>query len=371
MTPLHLEVSIDDQVLRVLRNEDIVATFPVSTAAKGVGFTNGSYRTPVGRFEIADKIGEGEEIGTIFKARVPCGIWKTGDPGEDDLILTRILRLRGLDEENANTYDRYIYIHGTNQEDLIGTPDSHGCIRLRNEDMIKLFDLVESGTELHIQTPTRSRGKLLFLDCDSTLSTIEGIDELARARGPEVFQQVVALTDAAMNGEFPIGEVFPRRMELIRPDRALADQVAQQYIATVEPGAQKAIEDARAQGWTPVILSGGFAPLIEPLARELGIQHVEAVPLSFHADGAYETFDALYPTTRNGGKPEVIREWIAAMHPEQTMMIGDGISDLETKGIVDRFIAYTGVVAREKVIANADASISRWSELNEQLRGCL
>ena len=130
-------------------------------------------------------------------------------------MLSRILRLEGLDPENANTLERFIYIHGTNHEHLLGQPASHGCIRLGNSGMIELFDMVEEGTELEIQPATRPRGKLLFIDCDSTLSTIEGIDELARAKGDEVFAQVVELTNAAMNGEVPISEVFPRRMRMI------------------------------------------------------------------------------------------------------------------------------------------------------------
>jgi hypothetical protein len=85
-----------------------------------------------------------------FKGRKPTGVIASPG-GEEDLILSRILWLEGLDPENSNTRDRYIYIHGTNQEDLIGTPASHGCIRLRNNQMIELFDLVEEGTPLLIK----------------------------------------------------------------------------------------------------------------------------------------------------------------------------------------------------------------------------
>jgi phosphoserine phosphatase len=217
-----------------------------------------------------------------------------------------------------------------------------------------LFELVDEGTEVEVLPATMRRGKLLFIDCDSTLSTIEGIDELARGKGTDVFAQVVDLTNAAMNGEVPISEVFPRRMEMIRPDRTLCDEVAALYLATVVPGAAEMIREMKQNGWLPVILSGGFAPLIQPLARHLGIDHVEAVPLYFHSDGSYKGYAEDYPTTRNMGKNEVIREWKQALLPERVIMMGDGMSDLETKPDVDAFIGFGGVVARPKVANGCD-----------------
>lgn len=349
-----LEVSIDDQTLKVIEGDSCIRRFDISTAAKGMGFVMDSYRTPTGRFRVAEKIGAGEASGTIFKARVPVGVWQPGDSAAGDLVLSRILRLDGMDPANANTFERYIYIHGTNHEDQLGHPASHGCIRLGNAAMIELFDIVDAGTELIIHPATLPRGKLFFIDCDSTLSTIEGIDELARGKGDAVFAQVVELTNAAMNGEIPIGEVFPRRMEMIRPDRALCDEVAALYLATVVPGAVEMIREIKQNGWLPVILSGGFAPLIQPLARHLGIDHVEAVPLYFHDDGSYKGYAADYPTTRNLGKNEVIREWKLALLPERVIMMGDGVSDLETKPDVDAFIGFGGVVARPKVANDCD-----------------
>jgi phosphoserine phosphatase len=349
-----LEVSIDDQTLKVIEGDACIRRFDISTAAKGMGFVMDSYRTPTGRFRVAEKIGAGEARGTIFKARVPVGVWQPGDSAAGDLVLSRILRLDGMDPANANTFERYIYIHGTNHEDQLGHPASHGCIRLGNAAMIELFDIVDTGMELIIHPATLPRGKLFFIDCDSTLSTIEGIDELARGKGDAVFAQVVELTNAAMNGEIPIGEVFPRRMEMIRPDRALCDEVAALYLATVVPGAVEMIREIKQNGWLPVILSGGFAPLIQPLARHLGIDHVEAVPLYFHDDGSYKGYAADYPTTRNLGKNEVIREWKQALLPERVIMMGDGVSDLETRPDVDAFIGFGGVVARPKVASGCD-----------------
>lgn len=363
MTPdLRLEVSIDDQLLRLFQGDQLLRSFPVSTAAKGVGCHAGSHRTPTGNFRIAEKIGAGEPVGTIFQARQPVGVWNGDITSEDDLILSRILRIEGLDRDNANTFDRFIYLHGTNREDLIGTPSSHGCVRLTNADMIELFELVEPGVPLAILPPSRSRGKLAFFDCDSTLSTIEGIDELARARGEAVFQKVVALTDAAMNGDIALDEVFPRRMEIIRPNRETCDAVARLYCETVTPGTPELIARLKAEGWTPVIVSGGFAPLIEPLARQLGIDHVEAVPLYLDEEGEYAGYGEDYPTTRNGGKNEVVREWKSALLPDRVILMGDGISDLETYPDVDLFIGFGGVVQRPKVMAGADLWIETMAD---------
>jgi lipoprotein-anchoring transpeptidase ErfK/SrfK len=148
-----LEVSVDDQRLDVFAAKRLLASYPVSTALKGVGFVEGSFRTPVGRFRVCEKIGAGAPAGTIFRERVPCGLWQPQELTDEDLVLTRILRLDGLDPENANTLQRCIYVHGTNREELIGIPASHGCIRLRNTDMLELFELVPEGAELLIRPP--------------------------------------------------------------------------------------------------------------------------------------------------------------------------------------------------------------------------
>jgi phosphoserine phosphatase len=349
-----LEVSIDDQRIDLLEQDRVVASYPVSTAAKGVGFVNGSYRTPYGRFRVTEKIGDNEVSGTVFREREPQGLWLPGNVTKEDLVLSRIIRLEGMDPANANTMDRCIYIHGTNREELLGGPASQGCIRMSNEDILGLYRKVTVGMPLVIHPPTRRRGKVIFVDCDSTLSAIEGIDELARARGPEIFGEVAALTDAAMNGEVPLDEVFGRRMAIIRPTRTMADRVAIRYVERVLPGMNELVSGLQAKGWLTVILSGGFAPLIGPLAHALGIEHVEAVPLYFDEHGDYAGYGEDFPTTRGEGKNEVIREWKQAMLPERVVMMGDGVSDLETKPEVDMFIGFGGVVARERVRRGAD-----------------
>jgi lipoprotein-anchoring transpeptidase ErfK/SrfK len=106
-------------------------------------------KTPLGRFKIVEKIGDNMPEGTIFRSRVALGP-EEPLPETEDLITSRILWLDGLGRDNANTKERFIYIHGTKHEDRIGRPDSHGCIRMRNEDVIDLFNRVEEGTQVLI-----------------------------------------------------------------------------------------------------------------------------------------------------------------------------------------------------------------------------
>jgi L,D-transpeptidase YbiS len=145
-----IEISIRDQRLIVERGDEILRSYPISTSRFGVGTEEGSFKTPAGRFRIAEKIGRGAPHGTVFRSRVPLGPDDPLPPTED-LVMSRILWLDGLDEQNANTHRRFIYIHGTKHEDKIGQPASHGCIRMRNEHVIELFDLVEEDTPVTIR----------------------------------------------------------------------------------------------------------------------------------------------------------------------------------------------------------------------------
>ncbi len=191
--------------------------------------------------------------------------------------------------------------------------------------------------------------KLLFLDCDSTLSAIEGVDELALLKGEKTFAAVKRLTNKAMDGQIAIGDIFSKRLKLIRPSKADVDFVAQLYIDKIEPTAAETIAAAKQRGWTVVILSGGFSDVIIPLAEHLNIKHIEAVGLKFDDSGNYAGFDKDAPTTRNGGKPEVIEQWLQNHIDAITVMVGDGVSDLETDETVDLFVGFGGFVTRPAV----------------------
>ena len=147
---MRLAISIATQTLRLWDGFRLVKEWPCSTSKFGIGFVEGSNKTPLGTFVVAEKHGAGAASGTIFKARVAMGTWKPGQATSDDLVLTRILRLEGLEQRNANTFARYIYIHGTNDEKGIGQRGSHGCVRLGNEPMMEVFDAVPEGTMVSI-----------------------------------------------------------------------------------------------------------------------------------------------------------------------------------------------------------------------------
>ncbi|MDQ3544902.1 MAG: L,D-transpeptidase [Verrucomicrobiota bacterium] len=144
-----LRISVPEQRLDLISGEEILDSYPVSTSRFGLGSEEGSMKTPLGKFKIGEKIGGDFPAGTIFRNRQPLAPEEIVLPS-DDLIVSRILWLDGLEEQNANTRDRFIYIHGTNHEEEIGQPASHGCIRMKNDDLIALFDQVPLGAEVVI-----------------------------------------------------------------------------------------------------------------------------------------------------------------------------------------------------------------------------
>lgn len=148
-----LLVDVRGQRLALVRYDRVEMIRPVSTASVGLDNRQDSGGTPPGLHRIKEKIGGDAPPGTIFVGRRPSGeLWPPGrktDEGED-LILTRILTLEGRQEgvnrgPGVDSLARFIYIHGTNHEDLVGTPVSHGCIRMTNDDVVELFELVEPG----------------------------------------------------------------------------------------------------------------------------------------------------------------------------------------------------------------------------------
>lgn len=151
----NIMVSTAQQQMYLHKNSEILQEFTISTSRFGIGNQEGSYKTPLGVHRIYAKIGKGAPMGRIFKDRVDTGINWDGSEAEDNLILSRILQLEGLETgvnkgPGIDSFERYIYIHGTNRESLIGTPLSHGCICMKNNDIIALFDLVEEGTYVYI-----------------------------------------------------------------------------------------------------------------------------------------------------------------------------------------------------------------------------
>lgn len=143
-------VSIPEQRMALYRKGELVKVYDVSTSKFAISSVDGTNGTPLGKLEIAKKIGGGQPAGMKFKSRKPTGeIVPVNAPGRDPIV-SRILWLRGLESQNRNTYDRYIYIHGTPEERTIGSPASYGCVRMRSNDVIELYDIVGAGAGVEI-----------------------------------------------------------------------------------------------------------------------------------------------------------------------------------------------------------------------------
>jgi len=200
----------------------------------------------------------------------------------------------------------------------------------------------------------RAKYRFVFFDVDSTLVTIEGIDVLANGN-PEI----VKLTEAAMNGELALDEVYGRRLEIIRPTLADVEKLGETYTQSLVDGAEETIAALQRAGVDVHLVTAGIAQAIAPLAAKLNIapRGVHAVPLEFHEDGSYKDFDRRSFLTRLGGK-ELVVHAILARAKGKSAFIGDGVSDLETKPAVTCFIGFGGVARRQRVEANADVYVT-------------
>jgi lipoprotein-anchoring transpeptidase ErfK/SrfK len=147
-------VSVPDQRLAVVERGRIVAFYAISTSKFGTGDTVGSYRTPLGTLFVSGKFGDGLRAGTVIKNRISTDeIVDANAPGRD-AIVSRVIWLRGMEQQNRGAHDRCIYIHGTPEERRIGKPASFGCIRMRSKDVIALYDALHIGMHVTI-TPKR------------------------------------------------------------------------------------------------------------------------------------------------------------------------------------------------------------------------
>ena len=213
--------------------------------------------------------------------------------------------------------------------------------------------------------------RLVCFDCDSTLIAIEGIDELARLKGQ--FEHIADLTRRAMNGELKLEDVFAERLCLLQPTRADLRAIAQAYLEHIVPDAREVIAALQFAGCRVHIVSGGLLPAVETFARSLGLpaQKIHAVPVVFdqlagqwwrydqyrYAGNPDERYRAFAPTplSETNGKRQVIAE--IASGETNTMLVGDGITDLEARDAVKLFVGFGGVVRRERVADQADVFI--------------
>jgi len=213
---------------------------------------------------------------------------------------------------------------------------------------------------------------LVFFDCDSTLTRIEGIDELARLKG--VFDEVQRLTAAAMDGEVHLSSVYDRRLDLLRPTRADIHTIERLYRADMVPGVDRLIGALSFLRRQVFIVSGGLALAVIPFGVSLGVprEHIRAVDVvfdrlagrwwdygldreGFNPAEEYLDYDA-GPLTETHGKADIVRE-LREGHAGRVLLVGDGVSDLMARPAVDLLVGYGGVVHRERVAAEADVFI--------------
>ena len=215
---------------------------------------------------------------------------------------------------------------------------------------------------------------LVFFDCDSTLSSIEGIDELARFKGKE--GRVGLLTNKAMDGELDLAEVYGKRLRAIKPTRAQLKAVEERYWETMVEDAQDLIAALQCLGKQVFIISGGLIDAVRGFGRRLGVEpeRIRAVELEYnelsgrwwdyHEPQAQQAKTYLDysegPLTISDGKSRIINE-LAADLPGRRMMIGDGSSDLAARSTVDLFVGFGGVVSRKAVKAEADVFVQSTS----------
>lgn len=212
----------------------------------------------------------------------------------------------------------------------------------------------------------------VVIDVDSTLCGVEGIDFLAERRGEAVRQEVIALTDQAMNGTIALENVYGHRLSIIRPTRTDIAALASAYRESVARSAGESIRAMRAAGARVVLVSGGIREAILPVARELGFadEDLYAVSICFDRSGGYAGFDEASPLATQRGKPELVTGLIqSGALPRPIIAVGDGATDAMLVGVVDTFAAYTGFARRPSVVAAAQLEIASFPDLEQLVAG--
>lgn len=197
---------------------------------------------------------------------------------------------------------------------------------------------------------------IVCFDCDSTLSRIEGFDELARRAGVE--KEVEPLTAAAMAGTLSLDAVYAERLSMIHPDRASIAWLGTRYVEEMVPGALETIAALNRAGTSVHIVSGGLRPALEPLARVLDIppSHVHAVDMIFQDDGTYGDFDRGSPLIHPDGKALVCR--LLAKRRSSVALVGDGATDLAARESGVFVVGFGGVARRERLVEEADVFVA-------------
>jgi phosphoserine phosphatase len=208
----------------------------------------------------------------------------------------------------------------------------------------------------------KPRFATVAFDVDSTVSGIEGIDWLAAQRGDLVARQIAELTHQAMQGIIPLEQVYGARLDTIRPCRDDIDALSRAYVAGLAPNCAETLVRLRRAGVQLILVSGGIRNALLPMAFGLDFEvgDVHAVDVRFDSSGAYAGFDASSPMTNSTGKHTLLAS-LPLVRP--LLMVGDGATDLATRGAVDAFAAFTGFVSRDAVVRQADVVIPSFTQL--------
>ncbi len=209
---------------------------------------------------------------------------------------------------------------------------------------------------------------LILFDCDSTLTIIEGIDELAKKMG--LAKKITELTNAAMNGDLPLHEVYSKRLNLIKPDRFSIKWLGQHYIDNIIEDAASVISILQAHGKEIHIVSGGILQAIQQLGESLKIpqKNIHAIDVYFDNFGNYDGFDEASPLCQQNGKALICQKLMSVKG--SAIMIGDGATDLEVSKVGATVIGFGGIIHRTLVEQNADYYIKE-NKLTPVLDLCL
>jgi phosphoserine phosphatase len=201
----------------------------------------------------------------------------------------------------------------------------------------------------------RPRFDVVCFDCDSTLSGIEGIDELADRAGCR--REISALTDAAMNGLVPLEEVYAKRLDIVRPDQAALAWLAERYADKTVSGAAETIATLKRHGKAVYVITGALLQAVADFAQSLGFspEQVHAVKVYLNGAGTYQGFDTSSPLCRSNGKAEICRK-LSAKHGT-IAMVGDGLTDLAARAGGAYIVGFGGVTYRKLMRQEADCYI--------------
>jgi len=195
----------------------------------------------------------------------------------------------------------------------------------------------------------------ILFDVDSTLSTIEGVDWVAQKKG--LYEKAAALTNMAMEGKVKMEEVFGKKIDLVRPTLQEMEETGHEYTKTLVPNTKKVIDILHKLGKEVWLVTGNYHTSVQILADFLAIPHqyIRANTMYFDDQGNYKDFDRSYPLCKSGGKAEIVQEIKSG--EKRVVFIGDSVTDLDTKPVVDLFIGFGGVVVRDTVKKNSEVFI--------------